>query len=130
VFAIRKIRKGTQIFHGDEDTQYTNLDKSGVEAISPELRELYEDFCIIRNHGQLYRCPTNFNLMTISWYLNEPKSGEQPNVRCGENDLLYALRDIDPDEELTVDYKTYNEFDRGADQFAWVTPKVTNRSDK
>jgi hypothetical protein len=82
---FEEYQKGAHIFHGDEDTQYTNLGKSGVEAESPELRELYEDFCIIRNHGQLYRCPKNFNLMTISWYLNEPKSGEQPNVRCGEN---------------------------------------------
>jgi hypothetical protein len=110
VFAIRRIRKGTHIFHGDEDTEFADLDKSGVAGISPELRELYEDFCIIRNHGQLYRCPKNFNLMTISWYLNEPRKGEQPNVRCGDDDLFYALRDIEPGEELTVDYKTYNEF--------------------
>ena len=64
----------------------------------------------MRNDGQLYRCPKNFNLMTISWYLNEPRAGEKPNIRCGENDLFYALRDIEPGEELTVDYKTYNEF--------------------
>ncbi len=110
VFAVRKISKGAHIFHGDEETQYVDLDKWEVERVPSELREVYEDFCIIRNHGQLYRCPKNFNLMTISWYLNEPKAGEQPNVRCDEADLFYALRDIEPDEELTVDYKTYNEF--------------------
>jgi len=49
--------------------------------------------------------------MTISWYVNEPRSGEKPNVRCGRNDLFYALRDIKAGEELTVDYKTYNEFE-------------------
>jgi hypothetical protein len=110
VFAIRRIPKGTHIFHRDENTELVELDKSVVEALRPELRKLYDDFCIIENNGQLYRCPENFNLMTISWYLNEPRASEQPNVRCGENDLFYALRDIEPGEELTVDYNTYNEF--------------------
>jgi len=110
VFAIRRIPKGTHIFHRDEDTELVELDKSAVEALRPELRELYDDFCIIGNNGQFYRCLKNFNLMTVSWYLNEPRASEQPNVRCGENDLFYALRDIEPGEELTVDYNTYNEF--------------------
>lgn len=110
VFAIRKIPKGTNIFHGDKDTELVDIDKSQVEALSTELRKLYDDFCIIEDHGQLYRCPKSFNLMTISWYLNEPRAGEQPNVRCGEDDIFYAGRNIEPSEELTVDYKTYNEF--------------------
>jgi hypothetical protein len=110
VFAIRKIPDGAHIFHGDEDSKMVKINKSELEGLSSELRKLYDDFCIIENQGELYRCPKNFNLMTISWYLNESRAGEQPNVRCGENDLFYALRDIDPGEELTVDYETYNEF--------------------
>lgn len=111
MFAIRKIPKGTHIFFGDEKTKFVERSKSALHTVPPELRKLYEDFCIIENRGQTYRCPTNFNLMTISWYVNEPRSGEKPNVRCGRNDLFYALRDIKAGEELTVDYKTYNEFE-------------------
>ena len=110
VFPIRKIPKGAHIFTGDEDTEYVDLDRRKVERLAPKLRKLYRDFSIITNHGRVYRSPKNFNLMTISWYLNEPRPGEKSNVRCGKNDLFYALRDIKPDEELTVDYKTYNEF--------------------
>ena len=87
------------------------LDRRKVERVSRELRKLYRDFSIITNRGRLYRSPNNFNLMTISWYLNEPRPGEQSNVRCGKNDLFYAVRDIEPGEELTVGYKTYNEFE-------------------
>ncbi len=111
VFAIRKIPKGTHIFRGDEETKLTETTKSSLRVVAPELRKLYEDFCIIEDRGETYRCPTNFNLMTISWYLNEPAPGNKANVRCGRNDLFYALRDIKAGEELTVDYKTYNEFE-------------------
>ena len=110
VFAIRKMPKGAHIFSGDEDAQYVELDKRKLERISPEMRKLYRDFSVITNRGRMYRSPNNFNLMTISWYLNEPRPGEQPNVRCGKNDLFYAVRDIEPGEELTVDYETYDEF--------------------
>jgi SET domain-containing protein len=111
VFAIRKIPKGAAIFLGDEETETIEVDKSEVAKAPPELRKLYDDFCIIENHGRVYRCPKNFNLLTPAWYLNEPRQGEEPNIRCGENYLFYALRDIEPGEELTVDYKTYNEFE-------------------
>jgi len=111
VFAIGKIPKGTHIFRGDEETELVEMDRSELTNVTLELRKLYEDFCIIENHGRLYRCPRNFNLMTISWYLNEPREGGRPNVRSGENDVFYALRDIEPGEELTVDYETYNDFE-------------------
>ncbi len=60
-----------------------------------------------------YGCPLNFNRLTISWYINEPVTGERANVACdAETYDFVALRDIQPDEELTVDYSTYSDGSR------------------
>lgn len=106
VFAIRDINKGTYIFYGDDDDViWVNKDK--LKGVPKDIRKLYEDFCIIKNKGTLYGCPKNFNLLTVAWYLNESKN---PNVGCDQEYRFFALREIKKGEELTVDYKTYNEF--------------------
>jgi hypothetical protein len=56
----------------------------------------------------LFGCPTNFNRLTISWYLNKPKRGGKPNVYCKNYDF-YASRKIKAGEELTVDYSKYSD---------------------
>lgn len=105
VFAIRKIKKGTNIFSGD-DADLVWVKKSSLRGLPEEIRRLYEDFAVIRKDGTEYGCPTNFNVLTVGWYLNESKT---PNVVCG-NDLNFSsLCDIEVDEELTVDYSTYSE---------------------
>ena len=82
VFAIRDITKDTYIFTGD-NSKMTWVTKSEIENQEPEIKKLYDDFCIIE--GNKYYCPDNFN-------------------------NLYALRDIKKDEELTVDYATFSEY--------------------
>ena len=55
-------------------------------------------------------CPRNFNRLTLSWYLNEPRKGEQANVRCDPLTYdFFAARRIVPGEELTVDYPSYGD---------------------
>jgi hypothetical protein len=44
--------------------------------------------------------------LTVSWYLN---SSSRPNVGCDKHCRFFALRDIKCGEEVTVDYRTYNE---------------------
>jgi SET domain-containing protein len=107
VFAIRNIAKGTQIFSGDND-KIVWVNKRNFKRLPPEVRRLYDDFCIIKHSGRTYGCPTNFNRLTPSWYLN---SSSKPNVGCDKHYRFFALRDIKAGEELTVDYNTYNEFD-------------------
>ncbi len=106
VFAIKKIKKGTYIFHPDND-EIVWVKKGGLRGLPKGVKRLYQDFSIIKDRGRLYGCPKNFNRMTISWYLNESK---YPNVGCDLDYRFFALRDIREGEELTVDYKTYNEF--------------------
>lgn len=105
VFAICKIPKGTNIFHGD-DTEMVWIKMPDLKTLPLEIKKLYEDFAVIRKNGTEYGCPKNFNMLTVGWYLNHSK---KPNVRCGKNYEFFALRDIKPGEELTVDYKTYSE---------------------
>jgi len=48
--------------------------------------------------------------LTVSWYINEPKRGEQPNVYCEEETYdFFALKDIKAGDELTVDYSEYSD---------------------
>jgi len=108
VFAIRKIKKGTSIFP-DDDQPIKWVKAKQLRSLSPEIRKLYDDFCIIKKGGKKYGCPKSFNQMTISWYLNEPLSKQKPNVGCRNDYTFYALRDIAVGEELTVDYNTFSE---------------------
>ena len=104
VFAIRPIPKDAYIFTGD-NSKMVWVNKKYVEKLDPEIRRLYGDFCVI--NGDRYHCPDNFNNLNVGWYLNE--SRDNPNVRCDENLDFYALRDIEVDEELMVDYSTFSD---------------------
>jgi len=106
VFAIRNIRKGADVF-GEDDDDIVWVERSQLRGLPREVRRMYEDFCIITDRGRRFGCPTNFNRLTISWYLNSSKN---PNVACHEDFRFTAKRLIKAGEELTVDYSTYNEF--------------------
>ena len=108
VFAIRKIKKGTSIFPDDEQLIKWVRGKQ-LRNLSPKIRKLYDDFCIIKKSGKKYGCPKSFNQMTISWYLNEPRPKQKANVKCRGDYMFYALHDIAAGEELTVDYGTFSE---------------------
>jgi SET domain-containing protein len=103
VFAIRDILKGTYVFRQD-DQRIIWIAKQDIKQIPKAVRELYEDFCIIK--GGRYGCPKSFDTLTPAWYLNH---SENPNVAADSNTRFYALRNIRKGEELTVDYRAYSE---------------------
>lgn len=103
VFAIKKIKKGQLVFEGD-DGDLVWVRKGAVSRLSPTVRQLYEDFCV-EKEGK-YGCPKNFDLLTVAWYLNH---STRPNVRSDDEYRFFAIRDINPGEELTADYRTYSE---------------------
>jgi SET domain-containing protein len=103
VFAIRNIPKGTYIFR-DDNEPIKWVEKQRTKGLPKAIRDLYEDFCIIKN-GK-YGCPKSFDALTPTWYLNHSK---KPNVAADKNTRFYTLRDIRKGEELTVDYRTYSE---------------------
>jgi hypothetical protein len=110
VFAITTIKKGALLFPQDSDEMlWVKADQLPKDK---ELRQLYDDFAVVRNgkdgRPKRYGCPRHFQRLTMSWYLNDPKKGEKPNVRCDENYEFWALSDIKKGDELTVDSKTYS----------------------
>lgn len=106
VFSVKDIPKGTIIFKGDE-TELIWIDKKEINNAEPEIRKLYDDFCIIK--GDRYGCPENFNSLTVGWYINESK--DSPNVEFNaEYEDFIALRNIKQGEELLVDYSKYSDY--------------------
>ncbi|HUA14772.1 MAG TPA: SET domain-containing protein [Verrucomicrobiae bacterium] len=103
VFAIRDIPKDTYVFEPDDDA-LVEVRKSRVENLPLALRRLYEDFCVLKNGT--YKCPSSFNKLTPSWYLN---MSENPNLAADSSLKFYAIREIKAGEELTSDYSTYSE---------------------
>jgi hypothetical protein len=111
VFAIKDIKKGRNLFTGDSDEMlWVNSDLLPKER---DLRKLYDDFAVVKNDAKegirSFGCPPSFHRLTMSWYLNDPKPGEKPNVRCDDNLEFWSLRDIKRGEELTVDSRTYSD---------------------
>jgi SET domain-containing protein len=102
VFAIRDIPKGTRLFDGNEEITW--IDERQIAQLPPSLREMYEDFCIIKD-GR-YGCPRNFNSLTMGWYLNDSPT---PNVILDDDYNMYAARDISKGEELTIDSSRFSE---------------------
>jgi SET domain-containing protein len=103
VFAICGIPKGTYIFEPDDDDTVF-VPAREVRSLPPEVRRLYEDFCVLED--EVYECPSSLNKLTPSWYLNHSKS---PNVSADSSLKFFAIRDIEAGEELTADYGTYSE---------------------
>ena len=106
VFAIRAIPKGTYIFLGDND-ELCWIDASQTKRLPKEVRELYEDFCVLRN-GR-YGCPRTFNLLTPAWYVNH---SDDPNLAAHANLDFFATRRIQRGQELTLNYRWQSEAQR------------------
>lgn len=103
VFAIRDIPQGTYIFPDDDD-EIVWIEKKKLSGLDPNLRKLYDDFCIIK--GDLYGCPANFNRLTPAWYFNESHT---PNVMADTDYRFSTIRKVKKGEELTVDYDCYSD---------------------
>lgn len=106
VFAITKIKKNSPLFQGDNEEMLW-VDESAFKNAPVAVRSLYHDFSVFKKNR--YGCPLNFNRLTVSWYINEPKPGATPNVYCDPKYDFYALRDIKAGEELTVEYSKYSD---------------------
>jgi hypothetical protein len=108
VFAITRIKKGTFLFYGDNE-QMLWVDKSIIRQTPLAIRRLYRDFPIFKRSLNRFGCPTSFNRLTVSWYINNPKPNKRPNVYCDGDFNFYALSEIKAGEELTVDYSKYTD---------------------
>jgi hypothetical protein len=102
VFAIEKIKKGVHPFRG-ENEEIVWLDRPITDQrMSRSARKLYKDFSLDRD-GRL-GCPTNFNRLTVAWYLKQEKAGHKANVRHDEYYEFRTLREIATGEELIAEF--------------------------
>lgn len=107
VFAIRDIPHGTNIFPNDR-LGIRWIDRTAIDRISDiNIAKLYAEFAIRK--GNQLGCPTNFNSMTVGWYLNEPLAGSSPNVIVDGGYSFFAARDIAVGEELTARYTDFSD---------------------
>jgi FRG domain len=108
VFAIRDIEKDTFLFQGDNE-EILWVKEAEIRQTSLAIRRLYRDFPVYKKKQRRFVCPTYFNRLTVSWYINEPEPNKRPNVRCDDNYDFYALTKIKAGDELTADYSKYSD---------------------
>ncbi len=105
-FACNDIEAGTNVFAADQRpiswVPATVLEDPSLDEFQ---RAFYRDFAIRR--GQQLGCPSNFNLLTVGWYVNEPPDGDEPNLTSTAQCELIALRPIAAGEELTIRYSSF-----------------------
>lgn len=97
-FSDIRIRKGEYVrVWAPEDSRFVPLKKAHA---SPQ-RKLFKRFGIRTRTG--YWAPINFLRISVGWYMNH---SEDPNLQSDDGDVTYyALRDIAPGEEVTMDYR-------------------------
>ncbi len=101
VFAIARIPAGfTEIFSRPSDN-WVNLPIAEVEKLPAHSRDLVETYCLF-DETHYFVPDYGFKIMDLVNYLNHSST---PNVRSvNEGDQFEAIRDIEPGEELFVDY--------------------------
>ena len=105
VFAVHGIKAGTRLELYDKNSVSRVVDAS-------EIPEALRHYCIFLPDNKVV-APKKFNHMWITWYLNHSNN---PNITLDNNeDCYYALKDIQENEELLVDY---NQFDEPEDKKA------------
>lgn len=103
VFAIRNIPKGTRNIFSSGIGEFIKIPAKDVDVLPEHSRKLVETYCLYDEEN--YFIPDyGFKLMDLSLYLNH---SDEPNVTSiNEGEFFEALRDIQPGEELLVDYGT------------------------
>jgi uncharacterized protein len=104
LFAIRSIPKDTKLFVGDVGNTVRILVSEVDKIADAELRQMYTDFCpVVDNY---FVAPSDFNQMTMSWYLNH---SDEPNVTVVPELQFVTSRFVRVGEELTANYTTYSD---------------------
>ena len=91
-FANTRIEEGTRLIKPDEAG--TNRKLTQVEIPDSHLK-----YCPLLESG-LFLAPANFAVMSVFWFINHDRV---PNIDT-DKWRLYAARDIEPQEELTLYY--------------------------
>jgi SET domain-containing protein len=106
VCTTNPIRKGEFLRLWDpEDWRFVPFAEAEKD---PELWAVRDIYCVKDATG--YHCPLDFHRMSIGWYMNH---SDTPNVSSSKelNYEYFALRDIEPGEEIVCDYRTITPYE-------------------
>ena len=97
-FSDVKIKKGSYVrVWSPEDSRWVPEKKAHA---SPQ-KKLFQRFGIRSTGG--YWAPINFLRISVGWYMNH---SETPNLQSDDGEVTYyAIKDILPGEEVTIDYR-------------------------
>ncbi len=104
VFAIRNIKKGTDLFPYGNREKILWIDKKKISRLRGEVRELYSYFGI--SMGDKLGVPVNFSQIIIPWYMNH---SFRANAFVDQDYRAVAARNIRKGEEITLNYTTFTD---------------------
>lgn len=113
VFAVRDIPKGIDVFKTDSKGtgHWWTL---AVLPGSEWAKSLAQDFGVFEEKKQRFYGPSNFNSLTVGWYVNHSK---KPNIAYSETmDSFISLRSIRAGEEVCSDYTAYSDLSEYGDK--------------
>ena len=100
---INRFEKVGALWDGD-DFKLISPDELKQYANDPIFRRMVDRYCVPTRDG--WYVPLTFSRMSVGWYLNHSTT---PNLAEDAQRNFVALRDIDADEELTIDYDALTE---------------------
>jgi len=101
VFAIRHIPKGCRNIFSSGAGEWIKLPIADVEALPQHAKDLVETYCLF-DEENYYVPDYGFKLMDLVNYLNH---SSHPNIiSINDGEVFEALSDIQPGEELLVNY--------------------------
>ena len=100
VFAIRDILKGAKPLKSRLKMHEIKFNHAELSSLPQRVRKELDMFCYFDKHHMLVPA-IGLNSMNMSVYLNHSKT---PNLKMRKDGVLIALRDIQQDEELLMDY--------------------------
>lgn len=97
LFITHPVSKGA-VLYVDHDKEVVRP----IEGIPPQFLK----FCMYTSTTEC-QAPERYDLINVWWYLNH---SHQPNITIRESDHAYiAIRDIQANEEILIDYNDFNE---------------------
>lgn len=105
VFAIRDIKKGTEIFKGSLQYEEIEFTESELVGLPQATKDLIHDF--FPKTGPKYFIPEfGLNSLNVSFFLNH---SDDANIMNYEDGRMVALKDIKNGEELTSNYSVFSD---------------------
>lgn len=92
MFATHKIAQGTSL---------RLFPESDVVRYLKNVEPPFDRYVVVKDAPQVM-CPADFARMSVGWYLND---SDNPNVNIVGDYEYVSARDIEADEELTINYQ-------------------------